>query len=215
MRKGLEIYESREYRNLRNNICYHLRETGDKTIIRQGLEYRRKILEDAFDFTDANKEILRTFCTHLNDAVLSLYRKAWPLYEELVKARITEDITVVGYLNMTYPEMHPVQAEEEKRVWNALQVERYNLGIDTPFHIFLQEGEIDKYNEDAILRLQPKDQAWDEELPQAWDKDLPLTMLFHHWHTHSYYSLFDLMYIRNITGKLHIELDYIDQSKEL
>lgn len=211
MKKGLEIYHDRGYMDLRHSLYQHLRDTGDETIIRDGLEYRRKLLEEAFEYTTENKELLRAFCTRLNNSVISLYRKAWPLYETMVGTGITTDITLVASFKMTYPMLHPIQDTEEQEVWNALQTWRYNPGISGPFHLMLHEGHQEKYDEDAILQLQPKDEEWDEELPKEWDQDLPLTMLFHHWHTHSYYSLYDLIYVRDITGNIHVELDYINE----
>ena len=211
MNKGLEIYKDRGYQDLKHSLYQHLRTTGDETIIRNGLEYRRKLLEEAFEYTTENKELLRAFCTRLNNSVISLYRKAWPLYETMVGTGLTTDITLVASFKMTYPTLHPVQDAEEKEVWNTLQTWRYNPGFSGPFHLMLHEDHQAKYDEDAILQLQPKDEAWDEELTKEWDQDLPLTMLFHHWHTHSYYSLYDLMYVRNIEGNIHIELDYINE----
>ena len=211
MKKGLAIYQDRGYKDLRHSLCQHLCSTGDETIIRNGLEYRRKLLEEAFEYNAENKELLREFCIRLNKTVIDLYRKAWPLYEQMVRTGITTDITLVASFKMTYPTLHPIQDAEEQEVWNALQTWRYNPGFSGPFHLMLHEDHQEKYDEDAILQLQPKDEAWDEELPKEWDQDLPLTMLFHHWHTHSYYSLYDLMYVRNIEGNIHIELDYINE----
>ncbi len=211
MNKGLEIYKDRGYQDLKHSLYQHLRTTGDETIIRNGLEYRRKLLEEAFEYTTENKELLRAFCTRLNNSVISLYRKAWPLYKTMVGTGLTTDITLVASFKITYPSLHPVQDAEEKEVWNALQTWRYNPGFSGPFHMMLHEGHQEKYDEDAILKLQPNDEAWDEELPKEWDQDLSLTMLFHHWHTHSYYSLYDLIYVRDITGNIHVELDYINE----
>lgn len=207
MKQGLKIYESREYRDLRDSICHLIRKGANETAVQKGLELRRKLLEESFEYTEENKELLRAFCLRLNDAVISLYRKAWPLYGQLTKADMTKDISLVAKLRMAYPELHPIQDEEEQEVWNALQVWRYNSGFDNAFTLMYRQGYQEVYDEKAILQLQPKGEPWDEQLPGKWSRDLPLTNLFHHWHTHSYFSIFDLMYIKDIEGCLRIELD--------
>ncbi len=209
---GLKVYESREYRDLRYSICHLIRRGGNETAVQKGLELRREMLEDAFVYLEENKELLHSFCSRLNDAVISLYRKTWPLYEQLNKVDMTNDITLVAKLRMVYPELHPVQDEEEQEVWNALQVWRYNPGFDEAFNLMHRAGHQEVHNEESILQLHPKDVPWDEQLPDEWNQDLPLTMLFHHWHTHSFFSLYDLMFISDIEGYLRIELDEIEQS---
>ncbi len=211
MKQGLKVYESHEYRNLRHSICQMVRKGSYETAVQKGFELRRRILEDSFEYTEENKELLKIFCARLNDAIAKLYRKAWPIYEHLTKAGMTKDITLVAKLKMVYPESHPIQDSEEKEVWTALQEYRYNPGFDDAFNLMHRAGHQEVYNEDAILQLHPKDEPWDEQLPEEWNQDLPLTMLFHHWHTHSFFSLYDLMFISDIEGCLRIELDEIKQ----
>ena len=215
MKQGLKIYESREYRDLRNSICQMLRKGTCEMAVQKGLEIRRRMLEESFEYTDENKEQLKVFCARLNDAVIKLYRKAWSLYEQLAQTNMTEGITMVAKLRMVYPESHPVQDEKEQDVWNALQLWRYNPGFDDAFTLMHRQRHQEVYNEDAILQLHPKDEPWDEQLPDEWNQDLPLTMLFHHWHSHSFFSLYDLMFIRDIEGQLRIELDDITQKKTI
>ena len=215
MKQGLKIYESREYRDLRNSICQLIRKGTYETSVQKGLELRRRMLEESFEYTDENKKQLRVFCLRLNDAIISLYRKAWPMYIQLAQTDLTKDIALVAKLRMSYPELHPVQDEEEKEVWNALQEYRYNPGFYDAFTLMLRTGHQEVYNEDAILQLHRNDEPWDEQLPDEWNQDLPLTMLFHHWHSHSFFSLYDLMFIRDIEGQLRIELDDITQKKTI
>lgn len=212
MKQELIIYQSRVYRDLRNSICQLIRKGTCETAVQKGLELRREMLEDSFEYTEENKELLRAFCLRLNDAVISLYRKGWPLYEQLSKADMTKDITLVAKLRMVYPELHPVQDMEEQEVWKALQVWRYNSGFDNAFTLLFRTEHQEVYDEKAILQLQPKEQPWDEQLPEEWSRNLPLSLLFHHWHTHSFFSLYDLMFISDIEGYLRIELDEIKQS---
>lgn len=211
MKQELIIYQSLVYRDLRNSICQMVRKRNYETAVQKGLELRRKLLEESFEYTEENKELLRAFCLRLSDAVISLYRKAWPMYMQLAQTNMTNDITMVAKLRVAYPESHPIQDEEEKEVWNALQEYRYNLGFDDAFSLMCRQGHQEVYNEDAILQLHRKDEQWDEQLPEEWNQDLPLTMLFHHWHSHSFFSLYDLMYINDIEGCLRIELDEIKQ----
>lgn len=211
MKQGLKVYESYEYRDLRYSICQLIRKGTCETAVQKGFELRRKMLEDSFEYTDENKEQLKAFCARLNDAVIKLYRKAWPIYEQLAQTNMTKDITLVAKLRVVYPESHPIQDEEEKEVWNALQEYRYNPGFDDAFNLMQRAGHQEVHNEDSILQLHPKDVPWDEQLPNEWCYDLPLTMLFHHWHSHSFFSLYDLMFIHNIEGQLRIELDEIKQ----
>lgn len=211
MRQGLNVYESREYRDLRHSICQMSRKGTCDTAVQKGLEIRRSMLEESFEYTDENKEQLKVFCARLNDAVIKLYRKVWPIYEQLAQANMTNDITMVAKLRVAYPESHPIQDEKEKEVWNALQEYRYNSGFYDAFTLMLRKGHHERYDEDAILQLHRNDEPWDEQLPDEWNQDLPLTMLFHHWHTHSFFSLYDLMFIRDIEGQLRIELDEIKQ----
>lgn len=211
MKQGLKVYESYEYRDLRYSICQLIRKGTCETAVQKGFELRRKMLEDSFEYTDENKEQLKAFCARLNDAVIKLYRKAWPIYEQLAQTNMTKDITLVAKLRMSYPELHSVQDMEEQEVWKALQLWRYNPGFDDAFSLMCRQGHQEVYNEDAILQLHPMDEPWDEQLPEEWNQDLPLTILFHHWHTHSFFSLYDLMFISNIEGFLRIELDDIKQ----
>jgi hypothetical protein len=215
MKQGLKVYENYEYRDLRCSICHLIRKGSCETAVQKGFELRRRMLEDAFVYSKENKEILHSFCSRLNDAVISLYKKVWPLYLQLSKADMTKDITLVAKLRMAYPELHPIQDEEEQEVWDALQVWRYNSGFDNAFSLMLRTGHQEVYNEDAILQLHRNDEPWDEQLPDEWNQDLPLTMLFHHLHSHSFFSLYDLMFIRDIEGQLRIELDDITQKKTI
>lgn len=215
MKQGLKVYENREYRDLRYSICHLIRKGANETAVQKGLELRRKLLEESFEYTEENKELLKIFCARLNDAIDKLYRKAWPIYEHLTKAGMTKDITLVAKLRMSYPELHSVQDMEEQEVWKALQLWRYNPGFADAFTLMLRQGHQEVYEEDAILQLHPKDEPWDEQLPDEWNQDLPLTMLFHHWHSHSFFSLYDLMFIRDIEGQLRIELDDITQKKTI
>ena len=212
MKHGMKVYEIREYRDLRNSICQLIRKGTCETAVRKGFEIRRRMLEESFEYTEENKEQLKVFCARLNDAVIKLYRKAWPIYEQLAQTNMTNDITLVAKLRMSYPESHSIQDEEEQEVWKALQLWRYNPGFADAFTLMLRQGHQEVYDEDAILQLHPKDEPWDEQLPDEWNQDLPLTMLFHHWHTHSFFSLYDLMFISDIEGYLRIELDEIEQS---
>lgn len=117
------------------------------------------------------------------------------------------------FLGYKYPALHPIQTEIAKQVWDALTFGGFNTlydeGCAWPLRFSSERPPEQNINEklENWLGMEIENDNWNEGLDREWSKDLQLIQPFHNLYDHCYFSLFDLIYVREFNLEVHVEFD--------
>ena len=194
-RIGLAIYDSKEYRELRNVL---IDESEGADI---NLRHRKRLLDDAFVYNANNADLMRGLSDCLCRAITDLHKKCLDVYKA-VDLSVSGKITVTGIIMPTFPMSHPGFCEEEEEIVNSLCDGTYNPSINLISGVFIQ-GE-DEDCEESFLGMEKlycskKEWLCDQQVPR----------LLNHWLNHTNYALYDLLYVREYTFEIDVDIDGI------
>ena len=137
-------------------------------------------------------------------------------YQEILNHKdCLEDFEVEGkiFLCYNYPANHPVQRETAKQAWEALTqggfCALYDDGCACPLHFSNKypPGHCGNESLEDWIGMKDENDNWNEGLDREWSKDLHLILPFHNLYDHYYFSLYDLIYVREFDLEVHVELD--------
>lgn len=188
----------------------------EKNLMEYLLAQRRNILWHLNVYDDETKQLLIDFNDALRNACAELFRRTMAVYQECLRREdCSGDFEVEGkiYLGYEYPELHPIQTETAKQVWDALACGGFCALYDDGCAWSLRYSrmyppEHSGYDTlESWIGMDDKNDNWNEGLDREWSKDLHLIQPFHNLYDHCYFSLFDLLYVREFNLEVHVEFD--------
>lgn len=111
------------------------------------------------------------------------------------------------FLDFGYSQNHPIQTKTAKLVWEALTQEgadMYNDGCTWALRMDkkLRNGTLEKW-----LGVEDENDNWNEGLDREWSKDMHLIYPFHNLYDNCFFSLYDLVYVREFNLEVHVNFD--------
>lgn len=192
---GLAVYSSKEYQELRVTLMDY--KYDDYTLRR-----RKRFLDDAFVYNANNADLMRGVSNCLCRAINELHRKCLTVYKAVQDSCVSGTITVTGTIMPTFPRSHPRFCDEEEEIVNSLCDSTYNPSINLMRGVFIQCEEED-YDE-TILGMEKLFCSTDEWLC---GKQVPRILNF--WLNHTNYAIYDLLYVREYTFEIDVDIDGI------
>ena len=195
-RLGLAIYNSKEYRELRNTLM------GDYDCADINLRHRKRMLDDAFAYNKDNANLMCELSNCLFRAINDLHKKCLVVYKAIQGSDVSGKITVIGTIMPTFPKSHPGFSDEEEEIVNSLCDSTYNPSINLMRGVFIQNDEEDC--QESVLGM--------EELycsTEEWLCEQQVPRLLNHWLEHTNYALYDLLYVREYTFEIDVDIDSI------
>jgi hypothetical protein len=191
---GLAVYSSKEYKELRVALM-------DDECDDYNLKQRKHLLDDAFVYNKDNADLMCELSDCLCRAITDLHKKCLKVYKAIQGSGVSGKITVTGNIMPTFPHSHPRFSDEEEIV-NSLCDGTYNPSINLMRGIFIQGEEEDC--EESVLGM--------EELycsTAEWLCNQQVPRLLNHWLSHTNYALYDLLYVREYTFEIDVDIDGI------
>lgn len=191
----------------RNEYCQYTDE--EKHVMKFLLKERRRELCRLTEYDNETKRLLVDFNDALRKACAELYRHTMAVYQECqhrMDGTGTFEVEGKVFLGYEYPELHPVQTDRAKQVWDALSCGGYCALYDDNS---TWELRFNKENRPETLEewlgIEDPNDNWNEGLNRNWSKDLHLIQPFHDLYNFCYFSLFDLIYVREFKLEVHVE----------
>lgn len=190
----------------------------EKHVMKHLLERRHSLLGELNVYDDEMKGLLVEFNEALRKACRELYRRAVAVYKanEHQEVMNAEDFEVEGkiYLGYDYPELHPIQTETAKMVWELFTEGEYSGlyqmdGCAWQLR-FTRESPPEEDEFQAIeewLGMEDGYDNWNENLDEEWSKGMHLIHPFHNLYVHCNFSLYDLIYVRTFHLEVHTNLE--------
>lgn len=188
----------------------------EKQVMMYLLEERRNVLWHLNVYNDETKRLLVEFNDALRKACAELYCRTIKVYQECMhREDCPKDFEVEGkiFLGYEYPTLHPIQTETAKLVWNVLTCGSfctlYDDGCAWSLR-FSREYPPEHSGHETLknwLGIEDENDNWNEGLDREWSKDLHLIYPFHNMYDHCYFSLYDLIYVREFNLEVHVEFD--------
>lgn len=197
-----------------NEYCQY--SDKEKFVMKHLLEKRCNVLWQLNVYDDETKQLLIGFNDALRKACTQLYHRTMTVYQEYQNRKdISGDFEVEGkiFLGYEYPALHPIQTETAKQVWDALTCGGFNAlydeGCAWPLRFSSERPPEQNINEklENWLGMEIENDNWNEGLNREWSKDLHLIQPFHNLYDHCYFSLYDLIYVREFNLEVHVEFD--------
>lgn len=197
MSKGTElaVYSSKEYQELR--VALMDDEYDDYT-----LRHRKRLLDDAFVYNADNADLMRGLSDCLCRAINDLYKKCLTVYKTIHGSGVGGKITVIGTIMPTFPHRHPRFSDEEEEIVNSLCDSTYNPSIKLVRGVFIQNDEKD--SDESILCIEKLYCSTEE-----WLCEQQVPRILNHWLEHTNYALYDLLYVREYTFEIDVDIDGI------
>ena len=193
----------------RNEHCRYSDE--EKHVMEYLLKERHRVLCHLNVYDDEMKRLLVEFNDALRKACAELYRRIAAVYQECLHRKDSpRDFEVEGkiFLGYEYPALHPVQTETAKQVWDALSCGGFRALYDDGCAWALRfSSDCQPKSLEEWLGMEDPNDNWNEGLDREWSKDLHLIQPFHNLYDHCYFSLYDLIYVRDFNLEVHVEFD--------
>ncbi len=195
-RIGLAIYNSKEYRELRNTLM------DDYEGADINLRHRKRMFDDAFAYNKDNADLMHELSVSLCHAIADLYKRCWSVYRAVQDSGIGGKITVIGTIMPTFPRSHPRFCDEEEEIVNSLCDATYNPSINLMRGVFIQDDEEDC--EESFLGMEKLSCSTKE-----WLCEQQVPRILNFWLNHTNYAIYDLLYVREYTFEIDVDIDGI------
>lgn len=192
---GLAVYSSKEYQELR--VALMDDEYDDYT-----LRHRKRLLDDAFIYNADNADLMCELSDCLCRAINELYKKCLIVYKTVQGSDVNGTITIIGNIMPTFPKSHPGFCEEEEEIVNSLCDGTYNPSINLMRGVFIQNEEEDC--DESVLGMEGLFCS-----TEGWLCDQQVPRLLNHWLKHTNYAIYDLLYVREYTFEIDVDIDGI------
>lgn len=194
-----------------NSYCLREEECVMKYLLRQ----RSNVLRQLNVYDDEMKQLLIGFNDALRKACTELYNRTMAVYKEYMgRDDYLGDCDVEGklFLDFGYSPNHPIQTKTAERVWEALTQEGANTYDDgcTWALRMSKECPLEKFGYDTLeewLGMEDENDNWNEGLDREWSKDMHLIYPFHNLYDNCFFSLYDLVYVREFNLEVHVNFD--------
>lgn len=192
---GLAVYSSKEYKELRIALM-------DDECDDYNLKHRKHLLDDAFVYNKENNDLMRGLSDSLCRAITDLHKKCLEVYKTVQRSGVSGKITVIGTIMPTFPNSHPCFCEEEEEIVNSLCDSTYNPSINLMRGVFIQSEKEDC--EGSVLGMEGLFCS-----TEGWLCDQQVPRLLNHWLEHTNYALYDLLYVREYTFEIDVDIEGI------
>lgn len=201
---GFEIFGSQDYKELRQRIVDKI--DDDEEGLTMDYWHRKFMLDSAFVFDEEHARLMKEASDSMSKAIIELYKMCWTVYTAACEANKGTRVTVEGLAMPTYSNNHPFDIEEEEIVVDTLCERCYNPAIDLKHAVYLtaDNGHQEKFDEQRILAMEPLYCSKED-----WLKGLQVPRLFNYWLEQTNYALYDLLWIREYTFEIDIDIDDI------
>lgn len=188
---------------------YLLYFSNDDDFMRYLFAKRRDVLNSLFEYTEENAKLLMEFNQALRQTLTDMYNRTYALYDQQKKLTQGEvELSATCFLPYTYIKNHPVQTERASEVWAAISSGGFNPIYE---HDGIMTLEVDaNHKKESLMQLlflDEQEDNWNEGLPREWSKDMGLVHGFHSVYETSYFSLYDLLYVREFSLEYKITID--------
>ena len=202
--------------NLETDIeLSHWNKLGAEETMRTLLRIRRNLLAEMFVMDLHYKKLLEEFNEALKQQLLQMRRETIKIAQNIISSGIMDDdIQVVGkcFLGYRYSKHHPVQTMRAKKIWAILNgtidnyVRLYDDGVIWGGYVY--DSRMKQESENQMLYLSDEPDNWNDELDKEMTKDMHLIYPFHHLYSHTSFSIFDLLWVRDFNMEINLEIDY-------
>lgn len=179
-----------------------------KLAVQHLLSVRKRIINGMFEWTDEYFLLLSEFNKALVHAQCEMRERLSRLSESINETGL-ENMEFQGkvFLSYKYSEIHPVQSIRAKKMWNVLN------GSYDKFMPLYKDGVNDIYftgqetipSEKETVCLSEETENWNEGLDKEKTKDMKLCYAFHNLYTHTAFSIFDLLWVRDFSIEINAE----------
>lgn len=188
---------------------------GEEGVLKHLLWQRSYVLRQLNEYDDEMKQLLIGFNDSLRKACTELYNRTMAVYNEYMgRNDYLGDCEVEGkiFLDFGYTPNHPIQTKTAELVWEALTQEginSYSDGCAWPLR-FSKEYPPEKWGYDTLeewLGMEDENDNWNEGLDREWSNDMHLIYPFHNLYDNCFFSLYDLVYVREFNMEIHVSFD--------
>lgn len=176
---------------------YLLPERRDK-INDMVLAHQEEILPDIIAFNDA-----------LTNALRDMFDRAHLIWNDVKEKKEYGDeiqVTAQCFLGRKYPELHPVQGEDRRELWDALCNGDWNPVYDSGVNHSLTFPDYEGMSFATFIGMDCPPPNWNDGLDQELTKDLHLTSAFHNLFDHTTFAITDFIYVREFETEINIEI---------
>ena len=201
---GFEIFGSQDYKELRQRIVDKIDDNEEG--LKMDYWHRKYMLDSAFIYNDEHAQLMIDAANSMSKALIELYKMCWTVYTAACETNKGSRVTVEGIAMPTYSNRHAFDIEEEEIVVDTLCERCYNPSIDLKHAVYLtaDNGHQEKYDEQSILAMEPLFCS-----KKDWITDLQVPGLMNYWLDETHYALYDLLWIREYTFEIDIDIDDI------
>ncbi|WP_455626306.1 hypothetical protein [Parabacteroides sp.] len=189
--------------------CYETQ----KELIKRLIELRKQLLENEFVMNEYYKRLLSEFNEAMRDQLIKMRLETIKAYKAAEIAGLIGQIEAIGkcFMGYRYSIIHPIQTIRAKKMWAVLNgtlddyVSLYWDGVTTDGWSY-KGGEPE--SENMLLYLSEKTDNWNEGLDYEWTKDMQLIHAVHNLYSHTSFSIFDLLWVRNFNMEIFVATNY-------
>lgn len=195
--------------------CYE----SHKELIKRLLKIRKLLVNREFIMDEHYKRLLDEFNEAMRNQLIKMRIEIIKAYQAVVNIGLNGEIEAIGkcFMGYGYSKLHPVQSIRAKKMWAVLNgtlddyVSLYCDGVDSSGWSY-KGGEPDSVNN--MLYLNKEIDNWNDGLDQEQTKDMHLIYAVHHLYSHTTFSIFDLLWIRDFNIEIHAEANYSTYKEE-
>lgn len=189
---------------------------GGKETMSVLLGMRRHMLAGMFVMDEHYKQLLSEFNEALKLQLIKMRQESIKAMQAIKSAGVIGDIQVIGkcFLSYRYPKLHPVQTERAKKVWDIINgtidgyVKLYDDGV------MINGSSIVEDSENQMLYLSDTIDNWNDELDREMTKDMHIIHPVHNLISHTDFSIFDILWVRDFNIEICMESDYANYKED-
>lgn len=198
----------------------HFRKPGGKDAMRTLIGIRRNLLANMFVMDEHYKTLLSEFNEALMQQLIRMRQETIKAVRAVENAGVTGDIQGIGkcFLGYRYSKLHPVQTMRAKKIWAILNgsisdyVRSYDDGVS--FNGYVYDIRMKPESENEMLYLSDEIDNWNDELDMEMTRDMHIIFPVHNLISHTDFSIFDLLWVRDFCMEIYVESDYGTYSEE-
>ena len=188
-----------------------------KLAVQHLLRVRKRILNGMFEWTDEYFSLLSEFNNALVHAQFEMRERLSRLSESVNETGL-ENLEFQGkvFMSYKYSEIHPVQNIRARKMWNVLNgsydefMPLYKDGADLIYY----SGRETIPSEKEIVYLSEETENWNEGLDREKTKNMKLCYAFHNLYAHTFFSVLDLLWVRDFCIEINAESTYYTGSTD-
>lgn len=198
----------------------HFRKPGGKDAMRTLIGIRRNLLANMFVMDEHYKTLLSEFNEALMQQLIRMRQETIKAVRAVENAGVTGYIQGIGkcFLGYRYSKLHPVQTMRAKKIWAILNgsisdyVRSYDDGVS--FNGYVYDVRMKPESENEMLYLSDEIDNWNDELDMEMTRDMHIIFPVHNLISHTDFSIFDLLWVRDFCMEIYVESDYGTYSEE-